>query len=1086
MTKDKTPMTNVWKFQGVIYRTLTVILPASLALGTSSGNAQIIPDNTLGTESSTVTTTEPQVQTIDGGAIRGANLFHSFSEFNIGEGNSVYFTNPDGIQNIINRVTGANPSNIFGTLGVSGNANLYLLNPNGIIFGPNASLDIRGSFLGTTASSLLFENGIEFSTNNPQAPPLLTINVPTGLQYNSNPGGIQMQQTQLELQPNQTLGLAGGRISLDGARLLVPGGTVYLSSIAPSQTVPLTAQSNGFVSFPVSETPDLIQKSDISINNSAEINVRAVPGGTIDISAANLEILDGVRIRAGNDSNAIGESTAVPQAGNIIINVSDSVNVADDSLISNAVMLNGSGKGGNIIINAGQLSLSNDTIIGADTFGEGDAGNIEITASEVNLSDGSYITSAVYSSGVGNAGTINITANAVTATEGGRIVASTEGEGNAGDINMNARDRVVFDGENQDIFSGIFSSVAETAIGNGGNITINTGNFVFSNGGRINSEIYGEGNSGNINITATDVLFDSISRNFFRDVAKRPSGAAVTIEEGGIGNSGNINITASTVRVNNGARLSATTIGKGNAGSININADSISFDGYTDDISSTALSNVGVGGEGDGGSVNIDTRTLSLTNGATLESNTLGTGDAGSININATEQVIFDGINPNGNIQRLPGGAFSRVSLPNLFAPTASGNGGSININTGSLFVTGGAVVSASTFSGGDAGTITVNARDRVSFAGTNIRGQSAGAFSIAAGIGDGGRIEISANTLDVTQGASLSTSTEGGGNAGTIAVNVRDTAIFEGLGPTSSSGELATQVAERATGAGGTIEINAGILRLSNGARLNSNSLGTGKAGNIDLQADSIFLDSMAAITADTTAGQGDITVQALDLILRNNSQITTNAQGTATGGNITFNTSNLIALENSDISANAEDSFGGRVIINATGIFGTAFRSSTTPLSDITATSQLGPQFSGSVVISTPEVDPSAGLVPLSQNPIDAASLIANNPCAKRKDSEFIITGRGGLPPTPFEAINPAATDLSWATPMGSGGAGEQGSRGAREQGSRGEEDQETQIVEATGWTVGADGAITLTATAPKTSSDLAITPPKTCNNP
>ncbi|GAB4291206.1 MAG: hypothetical protein Fur0025_26350 [Oscillatoriaceae cyanobacterium] len=1083
-------MTNVQKVQGLIYRTLTVILPASLALGTSSGNAQIIPDNTLGTESSTVTTTEPQVQTIDGGAIRGSNLFHSFSEFNIGEGNSVYFTNPDGIQNIINRVTGPNPSNIFGTLGVSGSANLYLLNPNGIIFGPNASLDIRGSFLGTTASSLLFENGIEYSATNPQTPPLLTINVPTGLQYNSNQGNIEMQQTQLELEPNQTLVLAGGNISLDGARLLVPGGTVYLRSLAPSQTVSLTAQPNGFVAFAVSETPDSIPKANISINNSSEINVRALPGGTIDISAANLDILSGVRIRAGNDTSASGGSGDLSQAGNIIINASDSINVADDSLISNAVISSSSdiiSKAGNIIITAGQLNLRDDARIGADTLGEGDAGNIEITASAVNLTNGSFITSGVFSGAVGNAGNINITANSVTATAGGRVVASTEGEGNAGDININARDTVVFDGENDDIFSAVFSSVGETGIGNGGNITINTGSAVFTNGGRINAEIYGEGNSGNINLNATDVRFDGISKNFFRDVSQRPSAASVTVGESGVGNSGNINITARTVTVNNGARLSASTIGKGNAGSININADSVSFDGYSDDISSTALSNVGEGGEGDGGSVNIETRTLSLTNGGTLESNTLGTGNAGSISINAQEQVILDGINPNGTIQTLPGGVFSRVSLPNLFAPTASGNGGRIEINTGSLFVTGGAAVSASTFSGGNAGTISINARDRVSFAGTGITGGSAGAFSLAAGIGNGGRIEISANTLDVTQGASLNTSTEGGGNAGTIAINVRDTAIFEGLGTATNGGELSTQVGERATGAGGTIEINAGILRLSNGARLNSNSLGVGKAGNVSLQADSIFIDGQGSVSADTTAGQGNITILTRDLILRNNSQISTNAQGTATGGNITFNTSNLIALENSDISANAEDSFGGRVIINATGIFGTEFRNTTTPLSDITATSQLGPQFSGTVQISTPEVDPSAGLVSLSQNLIDAASLIANNPCAKRKDSEFIITGRGGLPPTPFEAINPAATAISWATAMGSGGAGEQGSiLGPGDRGTGGLGNHETQIIEATGWSIGADGTVTLTATAPKTNSDWAITPPKTCNNP
>jgi filamentous hemagglutinin family protein len=117
---------------------------------------------------------------IDGGAIRGSNLFHSFQEFNIDNGSGAYFSNPESISNILSRVTGNNLSNILGTLGVLGNANLFLINPNGIVFGPNARLDVGGSFFASTADSILFENGVEFAASNPEAPPLLTINIPIG------------------------------------------------------------------------------------------------------------------------------------------------------------------------------------------------------------------------------------------------------------------------------------------------------------------------------------------------------------------------------------------------------------------------------------------------------------------------------------------------------------------------------------------------------------------------------------------------------------------------------------------------------------------------------------------------------------------------------------------------------------------------------------------------------------------------------------------------------------------------------------------------------------------------------------------
>ncbi len=120
--------------------------------------AQIIPDSTLGTEASQLNQNQiikdAPGDKIDGGATRGINLFHSFSEFNIQNGQRVYFANPTGVENILTRVTGRNGSNIFGTLGVAGAANLFLINPNGILFGQNASLDVQGSFVGKTANGV--------------------------------------------------------------------------------------------------------------------------------------------------------------------------------------------------------------------------------------------------------------------------------------------------------------------------------------------------------------------------------------------------------------------------------------------------------------------------------------------------------------------------------------------------------------------------------------------------------------------------------------------------------------------------------------------------------------------------------------------------------------------------------------------------------------------------------------------------------------------------------------------------------------------------------------------------------------------
>ena len=232
----------------------------------ASGNcaiAQVTPDVTLGAESSVVTPTAPgsTANVIDGGATRGANLFHSFEQFSVRNGGEAYFNNAANIQNIISRVTGGSISNIDGLLRANASANLFLLNPNGIIFGPNASLNIGGSFVGSTASSLNFADGNQFSATAPQTTPLLTVSVPLGLQYGGNAGSIQVQgngqgiwtttelidtTVGLRVQPNQTLAIVGGDIALSGGTLKTAGGRIELGSVTGPNLVSLTPTDKGW------------------------------------------------------------------------------------------------------------------------------------------------------------------------------------------------------------------------------------------------------------------------------------------------------------------------------------------------------------------------------------------------------------------------------------------------------------------------------------------------------------------------------------------------------------------------------------------------------------------------------------------------------------------------------------------------------------------------------------------------------------------------------------------------------------------------------------------------------------------------
>ena len=151
----KSKFTNI--FAGIV---LFVVMGEVFSFSRDYALAQITPDRTLGTESSIIKQSGNSYS-IEGGATRGANLFHSFTEFSIPTNGQAYFNNSLAVKNVISRVTGHSISNLDGLIQANGTANLFLINPNGIILGPNVSLNIGGSFVGSTASSLKFADGTQ-------------------------------------------------------------------------------------------------------------------------------------------------------------------------------------------------------------------------------------------------------------------------------------------------------------------------------------------------------------------------------------------------------------------------------------------------------------------------------------------------------------------------------------------------------------------------------------------------------------------------------------------------------------------------------------------------------------------------------------------------------------------------------------------------------------------------------------------------------------------------------------------------------------------------------------------------------------
>lgn len=968
--------------------------------------AQIIPDGTLGTRVNGTIAPCSGSCVITDGTIRGSHVFHSFRQFSLPNADFAGFVTNPAIQSVIVRVTGVGQpfvSTLNGTIATATPSHFFLINPNGIVFGPNAVVITGGSFLATTADRLLFQDGTVLDVRDPA--PLLTVTVPAGLQFGPTPGHIQAGGLRLGVGINSLFtdfALVGGNLALDNAVVLTPGSRIELVGVGGAGRVGLG--SGGLT------VPPTLARGDITIANQSRLDVAGADGGSLAIYARNLDISGGTRVVAGIRQ---GLGTVGSQAGELSLDVTDTLSLRQASVVGNVVQPGATGNGGNLRIGTGSLSVTEASQFLAVSLGNGNAGSVTLNARDRVYIHG--LGSGLFSSvgsvdqvsvPQGRGGQIQISTNTLEMVNGAQLRANTLGRGDAGSVVIQARDRVFLSGANTSIANTVGDVNQQTTPqGKGGNVEISAHTLEMEKGAQLQAFTLGMGDAG-------DVILHVRDRVHLEDPGTAISSSVGAINQPTVphGQGGNVQITANTLEVLNGAQLIATTLGIGDAGKVILKVhDRTHFRGHNTIItSSVGAINQSSIPRGQGGNVEITTNLLEILDGAQVIASTLGIGDAGNVIIQGHDRVFLSGAN---TALISSAGAITQLTVP-------QGQGGNVNITTNTLEILNGAQLLTATFGIGDAGNVILNARDRVLLSGidTAITSSVGDEAQQTVPQGQGGHVQISTHALDLLRGAAIVTDTWGLGAAGAVTITARDHLTIEGLNAMHADKPIFT-----------------GIF---------VNSLSFSPAGNITIATPTLQLSRRAAISAQTVAVDGgNITLNVSDLLLmRYGSEISTTAgfaNLAGNGGNITLNAPRgfLVSapLENNDITANAFSGSGGNITLNAQGVYGFTPRSRADlerllitppfdpqrlPSNDITASSQLG--VNGTIAINTPDVDPSRGLVALPTGFVDRASQMDQS-CAPQAQSasRFTITGRGGLPAVPTDALQPSTILAEWPTP-------------------------------------------------------------------
>jgi filamentous hemagglutinin family protein len=857
----------------------------------------------------------------------GNNLFHSFGQFSLVKGDTATFSGSAATSNVIGRVTGGSQSSIDGAIRstITG-ANLYLINPSGIVFGPNAMVNISGSFHASTADYLKMSDGAKFQATNPDgstlsaAPPAafgfltprpmaITVNGSTLAPGPAPPGSAPAN-----------LALVAGPVTITGATLSAPAGTIHVTSAAGTGEVPVDPRNT----------------SALTVTSFGLVTIRG-SGST--------------------------RSTLTASGGSVFIH--GGVLTIDASTI--AANNAGSGAGGQLVLRGdNQITLSNGAAVVAATTGSGSGAAVTVsTASTGTIGvDGASTSLMVGSAGSGSGGAVSVQTGQLALTNGGAIMSIALARGSGSPVTISA-DTVLADGGSAfNLSTGIFSTTSSTAsTAGGGAISIGAGQLALHNSANVLSG----------SCPAATCLPPAAGA----PTPPTPAGAggAVTVSVGsltvdsgsslgsvarGTGNAGNVSVTVGgQALIERGVNapfsildgIASTTFGKGNAGDVAVSVGTL---GVTND--GVVASTTSAGAAGNSGSVFVDVAgALSIDGSGGFPNTRTGIlGDTHSVGRGGDVTVIADGITI---------GEFGFIASD--VASPASGHGGNVMVTANNLSISGAGQIKSSTFSTGDSGNVSIKIADRLAVDGTTAPGASTGIFSQANGgsTGNAGMVSVNSGSISIVNGGTISGGTFGPGSGGSVSVNVAGGLTIDGaLTPGSFTG-ISSQANQGSSGNAGPISVTAGDISLANQGQISGISFGSGSPGQMTIAAGTLSIASNGLIGSPVVgsptalgSGKGGSVVVIIDGQLAIDGAggdprflttgITAQSQTAGDAGSVSVTAGSVSIARNGVISGNTFGSGnGGGVSVTVAGqltIDGTATASNS--LTGIATNSEFG----------------------------------------------------------------------------------------------------------------------------------------------